>query len=218
MSHHPSIFLRSDVFAVQIETDLAILDLADDRYLCLTQVFGSVEMFDPDAPTTWPLDLVRQMAEAGLLDERAVSVDRTRPRLPSTTPIHDIGLPGISAQDIVLALRATTDVLRIARQNGIRPLLGLGLRNAGPGPQRNEDVVKAAWRFSRILPWLPIEGACLIRSALLVRYLSLKGLHADWVFGVRMWPFSAHCWVQIDDVCLNDDPERLIGFSPIYRR
>ena len=38
---------------------------------------------------------------------------------------------------------------------------------------------------------------------------------AVWVFGVRTWPFSAHCWLQIGDAVLDDDPERVGIYPPI---
>ena len=45
--------------------------------------------------------------------------------------------------------------------------------------------------------------------------LRRAGQNAAWVFGVRTWPFSAHCWLQIGDAVLDDDPERVSRYTPI---
>lgn len=94
----------------------------------------------------------------------------------------------------------------------------LALADGPAGDRTPARVAEAARAFWQMAPWLPIEGECLVRSALLMRFLNQRGLEADWVFGVRLWPFMAHCWVQLDDLCLNDDVERLTAYTPIYSR
>lgn len=54
-----------------------------------------------------------------------------------------------------------------------------------------------------------------MRSYLQLQYLHRLGLDADWVIGVRTWPFMAHCWLQVGAVALDDDVERLIPYTPI---
>jgi hypothetical protein len=72
--------------------------------------------------------------------------------------------------------------------------------------------------FRRVAPWLPLDGACLFRSGFLLGYLESLGHRVDWVFGVRTWPFRAHCWLQAGDVALDDEAERLIAYHPIMVR
>lgn len=36
-----------------------------------------------------------------------------------------------------------------------------------------------------------------------------------WVFGVRTWPFAAHCWIQIGDLVVGDVLDRVRGYTPI---
>ena len=71
--------------------------------------------------------------------------------------------------------------------------------------------------FEAVSPWLPAQGACVFRSFMLMRLLSRAGasdLH--WVFGVRTWPFHAHCWVQEGELVLSDYVEALVGYVPIF--
>jgi hypothetical protein len=41
-------------------------------------------------------------------------------------------------------------------------------------------------------------------SLALVEFLAQWHIFPDWVFGVRVDPFEAHCWVQAVEVVLSD--------------
>lgn len=211
-------YLRPEVFAVTIADDVAVLDLSSDRYLCLA---GAVT--DPPGPIDWDWldpssDLVRRLAEAGLLFDRFVPVDRATPPRPVRSVLHDGGPDRLHPHDLMHAMRALVDVRRALKRPGLSPLLAAEPRCSVQTDTPQGAPEQAARGFARILPWLPIDGACLVRSALLFRFLQRRGLKADWVFGVRLWPFAAHCWIQHGEVCLNDDAERLVPYTPIFRR
>ncbi|MCW2387174.1 hypothetical protein M2333_000220 [Sphingobium sp. B11D3B] len=57
---------------------------------------------------------------------------------------------------------------------------------------------------------------CLSRSIALVRQLAAQGCRVHLVLGVRGIPFTAHAWVQTDDIVLNDSPEEVARFTPIF--
>jgi hypothetical protein len=63
--------------------------------------------------------------------------------------------------------------------------------------------------------YYPADLICLRDSFMLMNFLLAHGIAADWVFGVQADPFSAHCWVQIGDLAINDDVERTSRFTPI---
>lgn len=206
-------FLRRGVFGVVIDDDLALIDLDADDYLCFPGGAVSVERQQADnlvlgGPGT------SQMIDAGLTaDTRPPGM--TLPTLPTRSVIHE-SPPPLTWRHILSALGAVRAVRRALRSPGLHPVLAVSPRpGLATDPVR---VIAAAKAFWRIAPWLTIEGECLVRSALLMNFLGRMGLSADWVFGVRLWPFSAHCWVQSGDVCLNDDVERLVAYTPIYRR
>ena len=50
---------------------------------------------------------------------------------------------------------------------------------------------------------------------MLAAFLRSLGHRPTWVFGVRTWPFQAHCWLQVEDIALDDEAERLCAFAPI---
>ncbi|WIW90284.1 lasso peptide biosynthesis B2 protein (plasmid) [Sphingobium sp. V4] len=62
---------------------------------------------------------------------------------------------------------------------------------------------------------LPRSGQCLPRSIAFFEVLLSTGYRAKLVIGVSASPFSAHCWVQADDLVLNDRLEHIRPFEPI---
>jgi hypothetical protein len=71
--------------------------------------------------------------------------------------------------------------------------------------------------FKTLRPWYPRDFLCLFDSLALLEFLAAEEIFADWVFGVRAEPFEAHCWVQREQVALNDSIERVSTFVPIMR-
>jgi hypothetical protein len=57
--------------------------------------------------------------------------------------------------------------------------------------------------------------ACLLSSLALLEFLAPHGLYPQLVFGVRMRPFQAHCWVQHEVTVLGDTLDRVTQFTPI---
>ncbi|MBX9617179.1 MAG: lasso peptide biosynthesis B2 protein [Caulobacteraceae bacterium] len=206
------IFLKAGVHAAVIDTALVILDLEADHYFCLPNG-GETLVRRPDGGAEVLRGPARDTLEAaGLLQAEAPPLVRTLPAKPSRTAIYDPA--EVSWRDLLAGLAATLDVRKIKPGSGIAAYLSEPSLRPSPEPK----VLRAARAFWRLQPWLPIEGECLVRSALLVRALHRQGLEAQWVFGVRLFPFMAHCWVQAGDTCLNDDVERLSAYQPLLCR
>jgi hypothetical protein len=56
---------------------------------------------------------------------------------------------------------------------------------------------------------------CLRDSIALLRFLIRRGVAAELVIGVKLYPFAAHCWVQQGPLILNDNLGGAAGFAPI---
>lgn len=70
--------------------------------------------------------------------------------------------------------------------------------------------------FHSLSPYfITTNDACLFRSMLLVRFLSRFGFASEWVFGVRISPFRAHCWVERDHIILNDYLDNTLNYHPL---
>lgn len=70
-------------------------------------------------------------------------------------------------------------------------------------------------RFASCRSRFGATDACLFNSLVLLDFLACHGLYPKLVFGVRMRPFHAHCWVQHEDTVLGDTLERVGQFTPI---
>lgn len=70
--------------------------------------------------------------------------------------------------------------------------------------------------YSRLRPFFfTAKDACLFECLVLGIYLSRQGISPTWVFAVQANPFSAHCWLQHDEIVINDTLENIQGFAPI---
>lgn len=76
-------------------------------------------------------------------------------------------------------------------------------------------VISLIGNFMRYRPYFPRSHLCLFDSLALVHFLATYGIYPDWVFGVREDPFSAHCWVQLGTLTLNDFKDRVALYTPI---
>lgn len=57
---------------------------------------------------------------------------------------------------------------------------------------------------------------CLPRSMALASCLFRSGHAVQLIMGVRLRPFAAHCWVQDGETVLNDTPEQVATFTPVF--
>jgi hypothetical protein len=73
-------------------------------------------------------------------------------------------------------------------------------------------------RFERMSLYLPFVPSCLLKSFALRRYLRLYGFDADWIVGVQLFPFAAHCWLAVGDILLAERAHLIEDYVPILRR
>ncbi|MGC6331159.1 lasso peptide biosynthesis B2 protein [Rhizorhabdus sp. FW153] len=74
---------------------------------------------------------------------------------------------------------------------------------------------QAADLFERGMRWLPIKRICLADSLALLRFCARRGFAPSLIFAVEAYPFQAHCWVQQDDLVLNDVLADIMRFHPV---
>lgn len=194
-----------------VRQDLMLLDTRSDSYLCLPAI-GPAEVVDGV--------LHCRSAVAEQLEREGVvhGPGRAHPYPVRPTPSLPTRACRVAqARPIPLGTRLaffSTWCSLAPQRPGIADLaLSVGRR---PVRTLDADVVAdsvdAVRRLSPAMPW---TGACLFQSWLLLTCLRRAGQDATWVFGVRTWPFAAHCWLQADDICLTDAPEALSAYHPI---
>ncbi|MES3027249.1 MAG: lasso peptide biosynthesis B2 protein [Pseudomonadota bacterium] len=213
--------LAENVYAAVVGADLVFFDVGRDTYHCLPDVgAGLAAPFSSHLIASLPEDIAAELLGAGLLaPERRLDDEALLVLAPVQS---DLAAPGRVRASLAERVSMMAAVFAMARHFHGRPLsyllararrryarAQLPLRAPGSAEARRVQV------FRELLPWAPGQGACLYRCALLLTFLRQAGLDAHWVFGVRTWPFSAHCWLQAGDVVF-DDPADYVGrFTPI---
>lgn len=203
----------SHVHATLSGADLVLLDVRRDAYFCLPDVGPDLVLAGSAAALP---EAVRAELQAGGLLAPGVATAPDRAALAVADDLFDQPFPRPTARerlDFVTALAAMTVVYRGRPFEHL--LRRATARKARGGPRPGADLRRRSLVFRRLLPWSPVQGACLFQAALLLEYLGQAGLSADWVFGVQTWPFRAHCWLQAGPTVLNDTVDRVAGFSPI---
>jgi hypothetical protein len=212
--------LRPHVHLADVDGDLVLMDTHRNQYFCIAR----------DAAASVRGQLVggnRFRGEAPLLDELEAAglygdLDSARPfqAIPHLAEGDIFGAEPqrLTAGDaFMLSLAAGRAWLRL---HVGRPSAWLALarrRNRGVCASnvdagRVHSLARQAYLARALFPG---AARCLPNSMLLLELLALNGLGARWVFGVRTFPFEAHCWVEHEGVILNDTIDHVRWFTPI---
>lgn len=187
------------------------------------------------APMTVPeaVEITQQLAKRNLLARRSSSASCLAPQ-QRDDPTHDCvhgplemlpadlaGEPGFRYSDIVEFSRAShwahraikdTALLDVARQ--LREF-NCAARFAHQ-QQRSRSAASCVASFRRLRPWsFAAKDQCLFHSLALLRFLTLHGICATWVIGVRTTPWNAHSWVQLGRMVLDGTPESVYDYAPM---
>lgn len=206
--------LRSDVFAACIEEDVVLLDGGTGEYLCLPSAAPAFAFADGKPPTIVDADLAQDALAMGLVGLG------DQPRISTPPVLRDLPTDPVGAIHLGERLDAVGAYWTMVRRYHGRPFPELiayarAHRQAEPSDAITPAHIVRAQAFRRMLPWAPFQGVCLYRSFFLLTFLRRSGLDATWMFGVRTWPFEAHCWLQIGDLVLDDTLDHVRRFSPI---
>jgi hypothetical protein len=199
--------------------DIILLDQTDYSYQLLATSAGRI--VPAQSHTALDIDdqqLAADLIAAGVLNPATPS--RSERRLES--PVATLAMPtvALSAADILDLGRVWLAAQRDGRTGTFARLVASARRrtitfDALATAEPSAGVADCVARFQLALPWLPFQGACLLRSYMLLLFLRRKGHDAIWAFGVRTWPFLAHCWLQIGDTALDETADSLRGLRPI---
>ncbi len=216
------LFLADHVHAVGVNGDLVFLDVERDAYVCLPQGEQQAPL-EPSrrALSTTQSGLAQDLLAAHLVgtaapaqDMEGAGLDPRGRQPPMTSALRDYydgprwrdgAQIGVAVADLLAAYRGRTfkEIVDAARVQRARP------------PALSEQLIETVDNFHRWAPFAPTSAKCLLRAFMLLRLLRRRGHDALWVFGVRTWPFHAHCWLQCEGLVLDDEPDRIRAFTPI---
>ena len=69
--------------------------------------------------------------------------------------------------------------------------------------------------FGRLRSLFPHRHSCLYDSLALIEFLAHYQIFPNWIFGVRLEPWAAHCWIQEAGYIFNEEIEEAAGYTPV---
>ncbi len=200
------------VFLAQVREDVVVLDVKADRYDCLLDAADWIVIGANGSLRASDKDIARDLLAAGIGSVDRPAISRRAPEVARRELAMAPSSSAFALLDAGLALACATLAFR-GRTFG--ELIDAASRPSPP-PAAVDDLLGEHVAAARAaLPWVPFEGECLQRAFQLKCLLARRGVATDWVFGVRTWPFAAHCWIQVGDVVVADSLERVHRYTPI---
>lgn len=196
------------------------LDVQADRYFCLP--FAAEAAFIRVAAgrmVAGDEDRLHALISRGLLIDDPQSPGLGAP-LALTAPSGDLLAEPDPARlsDSMLALvqeaRVAWRLRRTPFQNIIEEVAGRAA-NVAIGADADHRVRRIVSAAASLSPTIRAADRCLVRAIALHALCCRHGIHPKLVFGVRVNPFGAHCWVQLEDKILVGDFEQVRLFTPI---
>lgn len=232
------LYLSKHVFYCLTDNHCVFLDLRADQYLCLGRAqtnairallngghAASVEAGDPRQQDTHDSDhrvTVESLLQRGLLVQESA-----RGKLPAPPSIEapaaclkdnlDESRPQIRLTHIWHFLAAAITASMNLRWQSIESVVRMvGTRKSPHDTVVDVDEVAELFKIFRVLrPYYPRSYLCLFDSLALLHFLARYGSFPQWVYGVKLLPFAAHCWVQVGDRVVNDIIDNVRDYTPI---
>ena len=209
--HH----LHPKVHSAVVGSDLVLLDLRSGRYYCLADCAPLLKA-GSGGRTLEPGQRQIPCFEPAILSPQLTPVwPPPRPTLEPTSDLLHLAMVPQGRPSAGRFLAATSDALLRYPRRTFGALVAEAVRSRSPSVIQDPQSLASAIAFNGFAPYLPVGAKCLLRSYLLLRQLWREGLDAAWVFGVRTYPFAAHCWLQSGEVVLDDHWERVSAYQPI---
>jgi hypothetical protein len=229
-------YLRSDIHLCLADGHCVFMDLEHDTYCCLSKddthalltylgYTSSDTARRTQTPPPRPTAIIRALRQRNFL---AMTSTDGKALAKALAPLSNEGLQQyvtnsvdrLRLAHVLRFFHATALASLQLKTYSMRRTVAMIKRSK----ERSGNVVTSATEcarlfavFQRLRPYYPRPYLCLFDSLALVHFLSRFGLFPDWVFGVKVAPFGAHCWVQINDVLVNDIPDNVTSYSPIMR-
>jgi len=217
--------LREGLAACLCGRKAVFLDVCADRYFCLGERDDDLfrELIAMRPPQTISRNRIEPLLRAGIIEENDTPTsvcDSLSCRPGRQNVAADSGLGSIYWRDLFWAIASQYRAAAMLNLAGLAPVLRMIRKKKALCRGRGQPVTEEDWQrlrvsFAKTRMLRPRSVHCLTSSIAFLDRTLAKGFVADLVIGVRAAPFAAHCWVQVDDLILNDSAETVSRFVPI---
>jgi hypothetical protein len=219
-------FLPAHVHCCRRGDAFVFLDLKQDDYTLIAGPPAEAlrALSDPSsaAPPSSVEHVLAELVDGGLLTRdgragKAISVTRTELALE---PLLDIESPRPSARllDYFNFFAAcTTAAARLrwgALANTVEAVARRKVRH-GNHPIDIEHARHLTAVFHKLRKIFPANYLCLFDSLALIEFLARYDIYPTWVFGIKLDPWAAHCWIQQGQLTFNEGVEEAASYTPI---
>jgi hypothetical protein len=220
-------FLPTHVHCCRRGDAYVFLDLKQDDYMLIAgpaaDALSKLTERGSDPSTTQTSDPLRELEEGKLLTK-----DRSMGRVFATTEVElaiepllefDEELPTVRSIDLWnFTAACTTAAARLRWRPLEETVATVAQRKAAHGAHDRVDLDRARHLtavFNRLRRLFPANYLCLFDSLALVEFLARYQLYPNWIFGVRLEPWAAHCWIQQGGFAFNENVEQAASYTPI---
>lgn len=216
--------VRPNLHFCIVEGRTIFMDEKSSRYFCLpiridesfqrsVSTDGLLESIDPA--------LLVELADLDLIERPCGAT--SNPRHPISEPRKDLGQVALISPMLHEVIGTIYARLRSHIIVGFRDIQHIHaeldrerLKYASRLRSRSDAYPKAISRaFEQSDIVFGRSDRCLPRSVALVRRCVRAGFDPRLIFGVRVNPFAAHCWVQYDDTIVGDSLDVVGIYTPI---
>lgn len=209
------LWCAAGVYLARVGEDIVVLDVNADQYHCLLDGADWIVVGDGGSIAVPDESAANLLLETGFAVRERPHSSRRTPH-PARRPLAAASPP--SGRTILRAGFELAAATMSFRGKSLHQLVRSCGPASSPAPHALHDVrtlIESVAAVQAALPWIPFEGECLQRAFQVRRVLARRGIRPDWVFGVRTWPFAAHCWLQIGDLVIADTLDRVTRYTPI---
>lgn len=219
--------LREGLSFCEIDNHLIFLDVQNDLYFRLPECAERAFIAHINGRDPIDTELSELLETEILVDEpsRSDSIAATRIEGPSRSAVEAEPSPHrlrfIAYLEVLAIVWSTRRRLRKQKLRDVIDKIIAGrqhwtdVSDIAEARIMEERLRIAASLFRHARRYVPVQASCLLDSLSMMRFLSRRRLPARLVFGVTLEPFSAHCWVQQEDLALNETVGDANAHTPI---
>lgn len=200
------------------------LDLRRDRYFCLGTeaacAFGALlsgSETDPVALADLMIDGVLKRTDGSELPRHQTAIVAHGSLLHAGMPTDpDPGSgpdPGGVAEALSRRLAAELTLGMRGLRGCVAKARRISERALPPPDMAQASSASAAFAASSL--WRSRMARCVSISLATLGWFAARDCSATMVVGVKLHPFEAHCWVQVGDLLINDEVDKVRPFVPI---